>query len=106
MVTTSISWWRRRWHGELPTAELPDRSQLDPIDLVDGRSEIWPHLLRLPTRQRVVLVLKFYEDLTEPQIAEQMGCSVGTVKSQTHRALAALRARMGQPDQPAARSLR
>ncbi len=98
MVTTSISWWRRRWHGELPTAELPDHACAGPDGAVEQRSLVWPHLLALPPRQRAVVVLRFYEDLTEAQIAEQMGCSVGTVKSQSHRALASLRARLGEPE--------
>jgi RNA polymerase sigma-70 factor (ECF subfamily) len=98
MVTTSISWSRRRWRGELSTAALPERAVAadgDPTADVDGRAELWPHLAALPARQRAVLVLRYYEDLTEPQVAEQLGCSVGTVKSQAHRALATLRDRLG-----------
>jgi RNA polymerase sigma-70 factor (ECF subfamily) len=95
MVTTSISWSRRRWRGELSTGSLPEPAHADRTADVDGRAELWPHLAALPARQRAVLVLRFYEDLTEPQVAEQLGCSVGTVKSQTHRALATLRARLG-----------
>ena len=98
MVTTSISWWRRRWRGEVPTARLPDRPRLDPSELVDGRSEMWPHLLALPPRQRVALVLRYYEDLPLAQVAELMGCSIGTVKSTTNRGLAALRARIEAAD--------
>jgi RNA polymerase sigma-70 factor (sigma-E family) len=98
MVTTSISWWRRRWRGEVPSAELPDRARLDTSELVDGRSEMWPHLLALPARQRVTLVLRYYEDLPLAQVAELMGCSLGTVKSTTNRALAALRARIEAAD--------
>jgi RNA polymerase sigma-70 factor (sigma-E family) len=95
MVTTSISWSRRRWRGELPAAELPHQVTPDATTQVDRRDEVWPHLRGLAPRQRAVLVLKFYEDLPETGIAELMGCSVGTVKSQTHRALATLRSRMG-----------
>jgi len=53
--------------------------------------ETWLATLRLPFRQRAVLVLRYYEDLTEPQIAEALGCRLGTVKSAHHRALARLR---------------
>ncbi len=98
MVTTSISWSRRRWRGELSTGALPeaaDGADGDRTADVDGRAELWPHLAALPARQRAVLVLRYYEDLTEPQVAEQLGCSVGTVKSQAHRALATLRDRLG-----------
>jgi RNA polymerase sigma-70 factor (ECF subfamily) len=98
MVTTNISWWRRRWQGELPTADLPDGHEDGPEDAFEQRSLLWPHLVALPPRQRTAVVLRFYEDLSEVQIAEQMSCSVGTVKSQTHRALATLRARLGQTE--------
>jgi RNA polymerase sigma factor (sigma-70 family) len=58
---------------------------------VGDREWLWQALGRLPRKQRAVLVLRFYEDLTEAQTAELMGCSVGTVKSQVSRALAKLR---------------
>jgi RNA polymerase sigma factor (sigma-70 family) len=58
---------------------------------VDQRDEVWRALGRLPRRQRAVLVLRFFEDLSEAEIAEVLGCSVGTVKSQASRALAKLR---------------
>lgn len=107
MVTTSISWWRRRWRAEVPTEDVAGRAGpgaavpgLDPALLVDGRTQMWPHLLALPPRQRAVLVLRYYEDLPVARIAELMGCSVGTVKSQTSKALATLRARLEAADQP------
>jgi RNA polymerase sigma factor (sigma-70 family) len=53
--------------------------------------DLWPHVLALPPRQRAAVALRYYEDLTEAQTAEILGCSIGTVKSQTHRALATLR---------------
>jgi len=55
-------------------------------------------LLTLPPRQRAVLVLRYFDDMTETEVAELMGCSVGTVKSQASRALARLRTRSGQLD--------
>lgn len=96
MVNTYSSWWRRRWNGEEATAELPERgvgSGHRPADDVgvDDRTDLWRALARLPRRQRAVVVLRFYEDLSEAETAEVMQCSVGTVKSQASRALAKLR---------------
>lgn len=56
---------------------------------------LWPHLKSLPPRQRAVIVLRYFEDLSEAQIAEALGCSRGNVKSTAHRALKALRAALG-----------
>ena len=61
------------------------------MDGVDDRDVVWRALGRLPAGQRAVVVLRFFEDLTEAQVAGVLGCSVGTVKSQTSRALAKLR---------------
>jgi DNA-directed RNA polymerase specialized sigma24 family protein len=53
-------------------------------DLVAQREWLWDALQKLPPRQRAAIVLRFYEDLTEAQTADAMGCALGTVKSQTH----------------------
>ena len=94
MVNTYASWWRRRWNGEEATADLPERRpeghRADDVR-VDERTDLWRALERLPKRQRAVVVLRFYEDLSEAETAEIMQCSVGTVKSQASRALAKLR---------------
>jgi len=96
MVTTSTSWWRRRWHGERPTAQLPEKpTGNDRTAAYDDRDELWQHVRRLPPRQRAVLVLRFYEDLSEAETARLLGVSVGTVKSQTSRSMQALRAALG-----------
>jgi RNA polymerase sigma-70 factor (sigma-E family) len=88
LVNTYASWWRRKWHGEHPTDELPERS----VDGAAGEpTDLWAAMARLPRRQRAVVVLRYFEDLTEAQAAEVLGCSVGTVKSQTSKALAKLR---------------
>jgi RNA polymerase sigma-70 factor (sigma-E family) len=91
IATTYATWWRRRWRGEQPTAELPDRGEPDRTGAVDSRDELWRALGTLSRRQRAVLVLRYYEDLTEAETAAALGISVGTVKSATSRALAALR---------------
>jgi len=92
MATTSVAWWRRRWRAEVPTSALPERSAGDAYDGVDQRDEIGRALAGLTSRQRATVVLRFYEDLSEAEVARVLGCSVGTVKSTTSRALATLRA--------------
>jgi RNA polymerase sigma-70 factor (sigma-E family) len=91
IANTYASWWRRRWRGEVPTEQLPEGSSRDAMRDVDERDELWAALGRLPRRQRAVVVLRFFEDLTERQTADALGVTVGTVKSQTSRALATLR---------------
>lgn len=93
IVTTHVSLWRRRWRLELPMGAIPDRPQsADAISEVDQRKVMWEAVGRLPARQRAVVVLRYFEDLTEAQVAELLNCSIGTVKSQNARALARLRA--------------
>ncbi len=89
MVNTYASWWRRKWRGELATEELPDAGA-EASDAA-GSHDLWDALGRLPRRQRAVVVLRYFEDLTEAQTADLLGCSVGTVKSQTSKAFAKLR---------------
>ncbi|WP_433531187.1 SigE family RNA polymerase sigma factor [Micromonospora sp. CA-263727] len=94
MVNTSTSWWRRRWHGERPTEVLPERAAADEIEQQLDRDVLWRHLRALPARQRAVLVLRYYEDMSEAQTAVLLEISPGTVKSQTSRALNTLRRRL------------
>lgn len=104
LVNTATSWWRRRWHGERPTEVLPERAVGDGHDALLERDALWPHVQALPARQRAVLVLRFYEDLSEAQTAALLGVSVGTIKSQCSRALSSLRQRLSEAGiEPAAR---
>jgi RNA polymerase sigma-70 factor (sigma-E family) len=88
----SISRWRhRRGVSEVPTASMPERAGGSREDEIDLRFAVIAALRRLAPRQRAVLVLRFYEDLSEGQVADALECSLGTVKSQTHDALERLR---------------
>jgi RNA polymerase sigma-70 factor (sigma-E family) len=98
MVNENNSRWRRVLrHRETPgshvleviapAATLPDRA---------ASIDLWRQVQTLPARQRAAVVLRYYEDLSEAQTAEILGCSVGTVKSHTSRALSALRIKMSE----------
>jgi RNA polymerase sigma-70 factor (sigma-E family) len=99
-VRTSIinehrSWWRRTWrHKEVTSSELVSHAEpVAPPDPQDD-GDLWAQIGTLPTQQRAAIVLRYYEDLTEAQTAAVLGCTVGTVKSHTSRALSALRVKM------------
>lgn len=91
LATTAANQRRRRWHGERPSAQPPPDAGADPYADADDRQVVADALRALPAPQRAVLVLRYWEDLTEAQTAQVLGCSVGTVKSRTSRALARLR---------------
>jgi RNA polymerase sigma-70 factor (sigma-E family) len=91
LVNTYATWWRRKWTGERPTEVLPEVSELNEIDTHAERRDLWSALGRLPRKQRAAVVLRYYEGLSEAETAEVLGCTPGTVKSQTSRALAKLR---------------
>jgi RNA polymerase sigma-70 factor (sigma-E family) len=97
---------RSRQSGELERFESggvsarPDETAARDLSLVDTRSQLIGALSTLPPRQRAVLVLRYFEDLPEAQIADSLGCSVGTVKSQISRGLARLQATMTSPNDP------
>ncbi|GLW99658.1 SigE family RNA polymerase sigma factor [Microtetraspora sp. NBRC 16547] len=90
LVNEYIS-WRRRFRRELPSADPPERGASHDDATLD-RIVLRQALAKLTRKQRAVIVLRFWEDLTEAQTAATLGCSIGNVKSQTHHALARLRA--------------
>jgi RNA polymerase sigma-70 factor (sigma-E family) len=91
ITTTAITWFRKKSWGERTVASMPEGSLAGHADLVDERAWLWEALQELPVRQRIAIVLRYYEDLTEAQTAEAMGCAVGTVKSQVSAGLRKLR---------------
>jgi RNA polymerase sigma-70 factor, ECF subfamily len=95
IVNTYISWQRRRsWH-EVPRERIPEPEAADATATVPQRSVLQTALAELPARQRAVVVLRFYEDLSVRQVAAELNCSTGTVKSQTSDALGRLRDLLG-----------
>lgn len=95
LTTTAITWYRRRSWGERPVDAVPELAGDGLADDVATRTLLWQALQALPPRQRAAIVLRYYEDLTEPQTAAVLGCAVGTVKSQVSDGLRTLRARLG-----------
>ena len=91
MYHLQVSWWRRRRVAEASVADLPEALGPDPTSGTALRLTVEQALSRLTPRQRAVIVLRFFEDLSEAQTAAVLGCSLGTVKSQTARSLARLR---------------
>jgi RNA polymerase sigma-70 factor (sigma-E family) len=93
MYHLQISWWRRRRVPESMTGELTEPRSVggDPTEATDLRLALRTALLKLPNRQRAVLVLRFFDDRTEAEAAHVLGVAVGTIKSQTAKALARLR---------------
>lgn len=100
MVNEYTSWWRRAWRRRETSVDpahlvRAPRSGRGVDDEVAERAAVWRVVQVLPPRQRAAVVLRYYEDLSEAETAEVLGCTVGTVKSSTHRALATLRAQLG-----------
>lgn len=97
LVNAHVSWRRRRSSREVPLAEPADvvhpaaADGSDSSDSTAERDQAWRLLATLPPKQRAVLVLRYYEDLSDREVAEVLGCSAGTVRSQASRGLATLR---------------
>ena len=92
LMNTFLSGQRRRWTlVKARSLFCPDRAAVDELPATELRHVIWSALSGLPAKQRAVVVLRYFNDLSEAQTAQVLDCSVGTVKSQTSRALAKLR---------------
>jgi len=100
VVHDHLRWWRRGGR-EIPVAAPADGGVADRSGAHADRDATWRLLATLPRRQRAVLVLRYYEDLPDAEIAEVLGCSAATVRSQAARALAKLRTAI--PDREALR---
>jgi RNA polymerase sigma-70 factor (sigma-E family) len=92
MARTAARARRRRWTGEVPTDELPEVAHPGFAAASDLSAQVFAGLRALPADQRVVLVLRFWADASELDVAHMLGVPVGTVKSRTSRALTTLRA--------------
>jgi RNA polymerase sigma-70 factor (sigma-E family) len=96
--TAASRWRRRRRYDELTAGQRDPTPAPDPAVAVVLRDAVWQALQTLPPRTRAVLVLRYFEDFTEAQIASTLGCSVGSVKSQASRGLSRLRGKLDAAD--------
>jgi RNA polymerase sigma-70 factor (sigma-E family) len=97
IANAHVSGWRRT-RRESPVAEVRDRAYADPAARIDTGDAVWRVCQALPRQQRAAVVLRFYEDLDYPEVAEILGLAEATVRSHVHRALAALRTELSQED--------
>jgi RNA polymerase sigma-70 factor (sigma-E family) len=91
LVNTHISWWRRRRLEEYPTDEIPDQAVVDHSVNSELQESLRRAIDRLPQRMRAAVMLRYYDDMSEAEVAGVLGVSLGTVKSTVSRAVAKLR---------------
>lgn len=97
MYREQVSRWRRPRRETLVGAPV-DRAYPDPAHQIDLRVSMRQALLELSPAHRTMIVLRYFEDLTETQVASALGCSIGSVRSRTHRAVSRLRELMPAND--------
>ena len=98
MINTRTEWWRSRKLEEVPTEQLPDASVDDPTEQHADRALLMDILKVLAPKQRSVVVLRHWEQMSTEETAAALGMSTGTVKSTLHRALARLRQELESRD--------
>ncbi|MEO6712059.1 MAG: SigE family RNA polymerase sigma factor [Mycobacteriales bacterium] len=103
LVNLAVDGGRSRTRRPEVLAQPPEKAVWDVIEVVNERMRVLDALRQLPRQQRAVVVLRYYADLTESDIADALGCSVGTVKSTGHRASLRLRDLLGRTPDPAER---
>jgi RNA polymerase sigma-70 factor (sigma-E family) len=91
LVNTHISWWRRRRLDEYPTDEIPDQAIVEHSVNSELQESLRRAIDRLPQRMRAAVMLRYYDDMSEAEVADVLGISLGTVKSTVSRAVAKLR---------------
>ena len=95
IVNAHTSWWRAAWRRrEVTSTPLVEVSTTPAGEQSPHDAELWAHIVALSPMQRAIVVLRFYEDLTEAQTAEVLGCTIGTVKTHSSRAMERLRGRL------------
>ena len=102
VVNQSLSWWRKRSSHESPMNLREEPAWNGRMDDVAEHERVWQAVLSLPRRQRAVTVLRYYEDMSEAQIAETLAMAPGTVKSHSHAAVRRLADLLGEQVDPPA----
>ncbi len=105
MVVNEFLSWRRKWSRAEPFDPVAHGiAQSDHADMYVERDAVLAELAKLPRRQRAVLVLRYYDGLSDREIAEVLGCSTGTVRGYASRALATLRIESTSPSTTSVRT--
>ena len=97
LVSQASSWWRKRSSSESPVVLLDQPARGDRMEELDEQQRVWQAVLTLPPRQRAVTVLRYYEDLSEAEIADTLSIAPGTVKSHAHAAARRLARLLREP---------
>lgn len=92
LINVFLTWRRRSWNNEIPTATVPEAATERASDAaVLARHDLAVALHSLSAKQRAVIVMRYFDDLTEAQVADRLNCSVATVKTHHARAISRLR---------------